>query len=380
MTTRQGQRRGQPLWALGGVLIGWITMRAAMFDGFPAELVPQVQAPRAERVLPLVGNVHARSAPQSPSVLRVFDPALPRPAIRAAPDRILSTAPPPAMPARPVGEGMRPRPPVEGAPVVVGHNLLWMAAMRAIPLTPELGAAVERMRPRDAPRPPRGAAVAGRLPRWSGDGWLAWRGGAAGLLSGGGAAPSYGGSQGGAVLRYALAPGSPVQPTAYVRAVRALATEREGDVAAGLSLRPAERVPVAVHVEARLARRGERLEARPAAFVSGGIDELPLAGGLTARGYAQAGYVAGRDATGFADGNLIAERALWREDDTRLAAGAGVWGGAQRGAARLDLGPTASLRLRVGTGTARISADYRLRIAGNAAPAAGAAVTLATGF
>jgi len=80
------------------------------------------------------------------------------------------------------------------------------------------------------------------VPRWSGDGWLLYRPGsrvsATSLLS-----PFYGASQAGAVVRYALAPGSALAPQAYLRASRALEfSQLEG--AAGLSLRPLARVPV----------------------------------------------------------------------------------------------------------------------------------------
>lgn len=145
-------------------------------------------------------------------------------------------------------------------------------------------------------------------------------------------------------------------------------------------MRPLAGLPVTAHGEARLARRGAKLEVRPAAFVSGGFDDAPLAAGITTRGYAQAGYVGGRDATAFADGSLVAEKPLWRERENALSTGAGLWAGAQRGASRLDLGPSASLRFRLGEGSARISVDYRQRIAGNAEPASGAALTLSAGF
>ena len=42
--------------------------------------------------------------------------------------------------------------------------------------------------------------------------------------------------------------------------------------------------------------------------------------------------------------------------------------------------PVQALRVQVGDGTARLSADYRLRIAGNAAPTSGAALTISAGF
>lgn len=216
-------------------------------------------------------------------------------------------------------------------------------------------------------------------PRWSGDGWLFWRSGGRGLAAGGALAPSYGGSQAGAVLRYSLAPDNPRQPVAYVRAVRALDVGAESDLAAGLALRPIAALPVTAHAEVRVRRRGSRVEAGPAAFVAAGVEDVPLAAGFAARGYAQAGYVAGRDATFFADGSITAERALVGSK-AQLSAGAGAWGGAQEGAARLDIGPTASARFRLRHGTIRLSADYRIRVASNAGSGSGAAVTLAAGF
>ena len=60
--------------------------------------------------------------------------------------------------------------------------------------------------------------------------------------------------------------------------------------------------------------------------------------------------------------------------------GGGVWGAAQPGLARLDIGPQASVRLPLaGTGI-RLSADWRFRIAGDAAPASGPTLTVGTDF
>lgn len=250
--------------------------------------------------------------------------------------------------------------------------------MGAIPLLPEVTAALAGTRPPPSPALSPGQADKDRRARWSGDAWLVWRSGTSGLTAPGAITPVYGASQAGAVLRYDLALRSRLSPSAYVRTVRALDGAREGDVAAGLVLRPM--AGVTAHGEARLSRRGSAVTLRPAAFVSGGVEGAPLAAGISLRSYVQAGYVGGRDATAFADGSLIAEKPVWSDRDAVLTTGAGVWGGAQRGVARLDLGPSASLRFRLGDGMARISADYRLRIAGNAEPAAGAALTLSTGF
>lgn len=225
-----------------------------------------------------------------------------------------------------------------------------------------------------------GSVLSGTAGRWSGDVWLALRQGSSSLGAVGAAVPVYGASQAGAVLRYELAPGSHHRPAAYARAVQALAGGRESDLATGLAARLVAGVPLTAHVEARLSRRGGAVDIRPAAFVAAGFDEAPLPLGMRARGYAQAGYVGGQDATGFADGSLLAERRMLSRGATEFGAGAGLWGGAQRGAARLDFGPSASLRFPLGGGTGRIAVDYRLRVAGNAEPASGAALTLSTGF
>ena len=58
----------------------------------------------------------------------------------------------------------------------------------------------------------------------------------------------------------------------------------------------------------------------------------------------------------------------------------GAWGGAQDGASRLDIGPSAAVSFRLGEGRGRVAADYRIRVAGEAEPASGPALTLSAGF
>ncbi len=66
--------------------------------------------------------------------------------------------------------------------------------------------------------------------------------------------------------------------------------------------------------------------------------------------------------------------------DFDLRAGAGAWGGAQEDAARLDIGPSASVSFQLGEGRGRLAADYRIRVAGDAEPSSGPALTLSAGF
>jgi len=74
------------------------------------------------------------------------------------------------------------------------------------------------------------------------------------------------------------------------------------------------------------------------------------------------------------------EAPLLRSGKARVAVGGGVWGGAQRGASRVDAGPTATLVLSSGRANLRASLDYRFRVAGDARPGDGPALTLSASF
>ena len=217
--------------------------------------------------------------------------------------------------------------------------------------------------------------------RWfSGDGWLFLREGGAATPGGGPGGPAYGQSQVGAVLWWDAAPGTALRPRMYLRGTKALAGDGAGEAALGLSVRPAERMPVFLHAEMRATVRPQSHELRPALFVTAGGEREGLPLGLAVRGYGQAGWVGGDFQTGFVDGSVTARREVARFDLGRVDAGAGLWGGAQKGASRLDIGPSASLDLDIGDAPIRVSADYRIRVAGDAAPPSGAALTLSTGF
>lgn len=167
----------------------------------------------------------------------------------------------------------------------------------------------------------------------------------------------------------------------YMRAVTNLQGPPERDVAAGLALRPVRALPVSLHAEGRVSVRSTGTSIRPAVFLAGGVDAKPIGKtGVLVRGYAQAGYVGEPDATAFADGSLIVERPLISGGAVTLAGGTGAWGGAQAGAARLDIGPSVAMRLPLAGKTALIEAQYRFRVAGNAEPKDHPAITLALGF
>jgi hypothetical protein len=83
----------------------------------------------------------------------------------------------------------------------------------------------------------------------------------------------------------------------------------------------------------------------------------------------------------------LKERDLFTDGSVRASTpigpfevGAGAWGGAQPGVARLDVGPQASVRIPIGRTGVRASAEWRFRVAGDAEPGSGPALTLATDF
>ena len=80
----------------------------------------------------------------------------------------------------------------------------------------------------------------------------------------------------------------------------------------------------------------------------------------------------------YADGAARATRPLATLGAARLAVGGGVWAAAQRGAARVDVGPALTLELPLAGRAARFALDYRARAAGDARPGSGVALTLGT--
>lgn len=290
-------------------------------------------------------------------------------------------------PAGPVAAAPVPRPattwvrPSRAIPTASSHNLMWFAAMARLPVPDEVADLLERAA--TAPAPVRAGATLPSsrtaLRPMAFESWLLLRpDGGDGALS----APrsAYGRSQAGVVMRYRLAPSSKFEPVAHARASRALASGGESELALGAGVRPLASLPLRVHAEARLTRQGGRTELRPSAFATAGFDDVDLPASLKGRGYLQVGWVGGRFATPFVDGQAQIARDVAKFDGGTLTAGVGAWGGAQKGAGRLDIGPSATVTLRLGEAPLDLSVDYRLRIAGAAEPASGPALTLSKAF
>lgn len=261
------------------------------------------------------------------------------------------------------------------AAVSGGHQLLWMAAMAHLPIPRELEQGVAQVAQPTAPAP-----LAAGGDRWSVDAWSLWREGSGSALVSQGRVPTYGASQAGAVLRYRLAPRNSRDPHVYSRIYRALISGGESELAAGVSARPVADLPLRAHAEIRVTDYPQGRDVRPAAFVTSELPSVSLPAGLRAEAYFQGGYVGGDFATAFAEGQLHVLRCVADFDLGEISVGAAAWGGAQKDAERIDLGPSVRLDMRIAKTPTRLSVDYRERVAGDADPPSGVAVTLSTRF
>lgn len=365
-------RRGQPLVMLAVLLSAWTGARISMWEA-PWPTLESVQ----DFAVP---SLAAREPPRSaarldPSERGDLETAQEQPLPWAGDAMQPGQAAPPLPWAEPAAPPLRGR-----ARAAAGHQLLWMAAMSYLPVPGELDRRLTQVAPPGGASPILPAGAPPTVDRWSLDSWALWREGSGSALAGQGRLPTYGASQAGAVLRYRLAPGSAHDPQAYVRAYRALISGGESELATGLSARPIGQIPLRAHAEMRVTRFTDGTRPRPAAFVTSELPVVRMPARLRAEAYFQAGYVAGRGATGFADGQVHVLHDVPGIDLGELSLGAAAWGGAQEGAQRLDLGPSARLDLTIGKAPARVSLDYRERVAGDAEPPSGVAVTLSTRF
>ncbi|MBU3078022.1 hypothetical protein [Sphingomonas quercus] len=325
--------RVTPLRFLTAVIILW--MGGRVFALFPT--APRLQAPPHVPHAPL--RLAAATAPTSPV-------ASPRP----LPPRARQAASAPAT--------------LAAAPLAIREAT--RAATTEAPPPPPL--------PPSPPAPPQTSVEAPVAPapipptpagwahaRISGEAYLFLRDGAgAGLAPG----TQLGGGQAFARLSYAIG-----SVAATARASRAL-HGKGAEAALGLRWAPLAGRGLSLSAERRVALDAAGRDAW-SIFAAGGIDEARI-GPLRLDAYAQIGVVGIRHRDGFADG---AVRLGMATGAARI--GAGLWGAAQPGAARLDIGPQATLRLSDGV-TAAL--DGRLRIAGGATPGNSLALTLATAF
>ena len=234
--------------------------------------------------------------------------------------------------------------------------------------------------PPAAPIPPSQAWLApplgpARLSRWSGSAWLFARNDGPGPLATGG---QLGGSQAGARLAYRLAELGGGSVALAARLSTPLRDRSGAEAALGVDWHPDRKIPFRLSIERRVAIGRDGRNAWSAHAAGGLYRSLP--GELELSAYAQAGVVGARRRDLFADGAVRVARKVALGGEKTLLLGGGVWGAAQPGVTRLDIGPHASFRLPVKGTVVTAAMDWRIRVAGEASPGSGAALTLATDF
>ncbi|WP_052207815.1 hypothetical protein [Croceibacterium mercuriale] len=413
--------RGQPLLLLGGLVLGWCGLRAAHWESpWPAQdQAAELEQSAFDPASPVAGPAASPVDADAPSQDDWLERPLPAPVPQRPGWQRLSgrsgsaadgVAPFTGVPWRlaratdvvpPAGTSTQDVPPA----TLIGSELLMLAGLAQMEVPEMLLAYLQpaALRPSAPVRPsapaaalaasaarpgvPQAAVGATITPvprmagagRWSGDGWVLLRDDAATALTPG--RPSYGRSQAGAVLRYRLTSGTGgLSPQLYLRGSSALTGPREQEIAAGAALRPLPGVPVRVAAELRVNDNRAGSQVRPAVFAVTELPPVALPGGTRGEAYVQAGYVGGDFASAFVDGQARIDRPLLGRGSAQLRVGAAAWGGAQRGSNRVDVGPSASIGFAIGGLRGRVAADYRLRVAGNAEPASGPALTIAAGF
>jgi len=221
-----------------------------------------------------------------------------------------------------------------------------------------------------------------RLDRWSLTSWALMRQEQATIGEATATGPALaaggqlGGSQAGVRLGYRFNPhlGVNLRFSAPIPAPGAAQTRINGEAALGVAWQPLSALPVRLMAERR--QRVGGLEGGRNAFAflaEGGVYGRALPLGFKLDGYGQSGLVSLRQRDWFVDGALTASRPLLG----RYSVGVGAWGGAQRGLARLDIGPRVSMRLLPGI---KAHVDYRWQALGKARPGSGYALTVAGDF
>jgi hypothetical protein len=326
--------RGRPLRFLAAVTVAWIGARVAMLWPSAGSLPAAFEA-----ALPL-----ARAAPVAPAVVPAA-PSIGEPKRSPVPARL-------PLPAYRV-------------PLADNDPRVQLALM----------AMVQYGEPGRVPRPPILAAGQQFVPaperidplpdRWSLGVWMVARGEGGSAAAPGG---QIGGGQAGMRAAWLVAPRQRV--AAYARLAGPLQGKGR-EAAMGLEWQPG-RAPVRIIAERRFGLDGS--PGGTGIGMIGGVDAEWR--GFRLEAYGQAGAVLRRRADPYADGAARGVRRLPVTGPVQLGIGAGAWGAAQRDAQRLDLGPTATMQVR----NLRFALDWRQRVAGEARPGSGLALTLGADF
>ncbi len=212
------------------------------------------------------------------------------------------------------------------------------------------------------------------IPKTAIYGYSFWRMGARGF----GLAPAgqYGGSQSGLIATYRLADAT-TAPALLWRTSYAPAKNGAHEFAIGARIQPFVKIPASLSVERRFISQAPDSFAL---YIAGGKADIALGHKFTLSSYAQAGFVQGKNLKHFFDANVHVDHVLLNKSALTVHIGAGAWSGGQTGIARLDIGPSLRTVVPLGTTKVRVDADWRFRVAGNAIPGNGPALTVSTSF
>ncbi|MFL6830388.1 MAG: hypothetical protein ACJ8D5_07190 [Sphingomicrobium sp.] len=354
-------------------VLGWVGVRAATLGALPGAELFRIEPSEAKAPAPIVPTEFPAIEPVEPAAAMQVPPAWAQYAAAAqVPLRVQPLTVPVyyAAASAPVSSPRRltsilPEPaPAFYSPVPSLDD--WpLSRMAAASMPPTRSSVVT------AQSVPATFAPPSRLDRVQLSAWALLRGrqgqvlGPTSLASAG----QLGGSQAGARLVYNVTP----------RIAATLRTSSDvgrtgGEAAAGIRVRPVLGLPIWLTAERRqkIGRLGTGRNAF-AVFAEGGVYQRPMPWRFSLDAYLQGGVVGVRTRDLFVDGALTLTRPLFRN----FSGGAGVWGGAQPGIYRVDAGPRVTMNVR---NNLKVHLDYRQRVAGNAQPGSGPAVTLAGDF
>lgn len=343
---------GRPLRFLAVAVAGWIGLRVVMLWPYAATVPDLARA--------LVPGLPVRMVPPPLAELPLMMP-LPHAPLAVWMAR-LRAAPVP---------GRQPRDPDRLALALLGFAQFGPAEDDPPSPSPVSAPPLRAGLPQRAPAYPRGAPGAPPS-RLSGSFWLVARGGggvATAPLGG-----QLGGSQAGLRIAYLL-------DRKHRIAVAGRITSPLGnglrEAAVGVEWQPT-RLPIRLVAEQRVALSAGK--GGPAIGVVGGFGPVPIGGGFRLESYAQAGAIHRDRTEGFVDGAAQISHPLATLGTIPIDFGAGLWGGAQRGARRLDIGPSLTATLPIAGRQARLSLDWRERVGGRARPGSGVALTVGADF
>jgi hypothetical protein len=353
------------------VTLGWIAVRiASQTPLLPPPPLPVTLPVRAATAAPIAAPAALRLPPHRTIAvpLAYADMAAPRSQPRP-PLRLPDMAQPPSSAAQTL-----PAPPADGMAALDMMQFIDFSVGFANRHLASDHRYMAGFQPTGSPPPLFTPAIL-RRDRWRASAWLLWRQGSA-LAQDAVAVGRLGGSQAGVRVDYDVTPRASARAAPYARLTSALQRPAAPEAAIGLSLQPDRAIPVTLAIERRVAL-GDGARNANAAMAVGGFGPKPVAAGWQAEGYAQAGVVGFRRGDLFADGKTSLLRPL---SGTPVRIGASLSGGAQPGASRLDIGPEVQVRLPLPHIPARLSIEWRHRIAGDARPSSGLAVTLGADF